>query len=86
MFLEKSKDELGTIRSLDQKTVTVAWYAGYCSRRRKVCMTGDGRSRQEWREVVLKEAVQHEIKFTKSMKLPKETIILLKDLYSQFNQ
>ena len=89
VYLTKYKDEqpqLGTIKSLDQKTVTLAWYAGCYSGKGKVCMIGGGRSRQEWREVVPREVVQCEIKFTRTMKLPKETVTKLKDLYSQFNQ
>ena len=49
-------------------------------------MTGVGKSKQEWREVVPREAVQCEIKFTETMRLSKETVTMLKDLYSQFNQ
>ena len=89
VYLEEYKDEIpqiGMVSALsprgDKSEVEVDWYMGCYSGSWKVCMCGGGRARKVWKEVIPYKAILMQVHFTKSMKLTKSTVSLLKEKYS----
>ena len=90
VYLEKYRDELpliGMVASLspldDNSKMELDWYMGCYSGSWKVCMYGGGRARKVWKEIVPCSAILFPVQFTKSMKLPKTTVSLLKEKYAR---
>ena len=89
VYLPQYRDELpliGKVVSVDAiaNQVTVHWYVGTYSGMWKPCRRRDGRNYVDWEEAVPIAAVLCTVNLTKSFKLPKSTVLELKEAYRKF--
>jgi hypothetical protein len=89
VYLPKYRDELpliGKVAGVDDGAgqVTVHWYVGTYSGMWKPCRRRAGRGYVDWEEAIPIAAVLCNVNFTKSFKLPKSTVLELKEAYKKF--
>ena len=89
MYLPQYRDELpliGKVVSVNviADQVTVHWYVGTYSGIWKPCRRRDGRNYVDWEEAITIVAVLCTVNLTKSFKLPKSTVLELKEAYRKF--
>lgn len=88
MYLARYRDELpliGKIVGIDPNAsqVIVHWYVGTYSGMWKPCRRREGRNYVAWEEAIPIASVICTINLTKSFKLPKATVLELKEAYKK---